>query len=412
MGHQITVVSTKKTHRDGLLTEDLPEYVNLLELNGVGRISPSQIIKFVKKDSGKTVHNRSLLGDLLLRFKRFVSKTSGQLLDHRIVFALQFAFPWLDKSVENELRSADIVMSTSPPWPLHLAGLIIKKRFSKPWVADYRDQFSGSHIQSGSPWFQKREIEMERLLLKSADAVVAISGPMKEYYQQFHPSVFCIENGYEETLFKKSFPANGSFDSRDSFMPKRLVIRYLGTITADRIPLAFFKALARVNQQLGAPIFAEFYGESSLLLKTISEKIPEVGPFIILCQQLPYSAAIDIMQNADALFFIETSNLSSHSSRGVLTTKLFEYLATRKPIIAEISEQALAASYIKRAKADLVISEDIEEIESALLRLREGKLNLERDEVFIQGLSRRLKAAELERLFQKIVNQSTDLRLT
>ncbi len=412
MGHQITVITTKKTNRDGSLTEEIPNYIRLFELNGFGKLSSSSTSRHRIKEGIGAVRNRSIFGKLLLQFKRSLAKTTGQLVDHRIFFALQFAFPWLDRSVQYELGSADIVMSTSPPWPVHLAGLIIKKRFSRPWVADYRDQFSGSHIQSGSPWFQKREIEMEQLLLKSANAVVAISGPMKEYYQQFHPSVFCIENGYEETLFIKSFPADGSFASRDGFIPERLVIRYLGTITADRVPLAFFKALVSVNQKLGAPIIAEFYGESSLLLKTISEKIPEVSPFIILCQQLAYSAAIDVMLNADALFFIETSDSSSHSSRGVLTTKLFEYLAARKPIIAEISEQTLAASYIKRAKADLVISEDIEEIESALLRLREGRLNLDRDEAFIQGLSRRLKAAELEKLFQKIVNQSTDLRLT
>jgi len=407
-GHQITVISTKKTRRDGLLTEEPPQQVGLIELNGFGRASSSVIPAAIPAYSNGVAPNRSLFGNFLLRFKRAVAKKTGQLVDHRLVFALQFAYPWLDQSVKKALITSDIVMSTSPPWPVHLAGLIVKKRFLKPWIADYRDQFSGSHIQFGSPWFQRREVDLERWLLKSAKAVVTISGPMKEYYQQFHSYVFCIENGYEEKLFEEAPHKHAEQSRLKNSSPVELTIRYMGTITADRVPLSFFTALARVNSKPGLPIIAEFYGESKLLLKAISQIVPEVKPFIRLCQQLPYGLAIEAMQHADALFFIETSNFSSHSSRGVLTTKLFEYLASRKPIIAEISDEALAASYIRRAKAGLVISENSSEIESGLIDLREGNLDWDRDDAFILGLSRRLKAVELEKIFAKIVNLNID----
>jgi glycosyltransferase involved in cell wall biosynthesis len=406
MGHQITVISTKKSYRDGLLTESIRDCIQLYELNGFGRLSSSLTSGPAAKEGGGAVRNRSLIGNFLVRFKRAIAKTTGQLVDHRIFFALQFTFPWLDQGVQAAIKSADIVMSTSPPWPVHLAGFFVKKRFSKPWIADYRDQFSGSHIQSGSPWFQRRELAVERQLLKSADAVVTISEPMQEYYHQFHPGVFCIENGYEETLFKKNGDLDALSPNEKRSPAHSLNIRYLGTITADRIPLAFFRALINVNKVAGAPIIAEFYGESSLLLKAITQKIPEVIPFIRLYPQLPYAEAIHAMQSADALFFIETSDFSSHSSRGVLTTKLFEYLATRKPIIAEINDQALAASYIRRAKSDLVISQDARDIESALLMLRVGNLALERDDAFIDSLSRRLKAVQLEQLFQKTIHHT------
>ena len=411
-GHQITVITTKKSQRDGLLTEAIPDGIHLLELNGFGRISSSPSIKTAVQKADVSALNRSLFGNYLLRLKQLVAKMVGQLIDHRIIFAMQFIYPWLDQVVQTSLKSSDIVMSTSPPWPVHLAGLIVKKRFLRPWVADYRDQFSGSHIQYGIPWFQKREVDIERWLLKSADTVITISGPMQEYYQQFHPAVFCIENGYEEALFKNAENEDAQVFSLPQYCAETLIIRYLGTITADRIPLAFFRALVNVNLVSDKLIITEFYGESSLLHKAISHVVPEVKPFIRLCQQLPYRDAIKAMQSADALLFIETSDFSSHSSRGVLTTKLFEYLAARKPIIAEISDQALAASYIRCSKADLVISKEIKEIESALLMLRDGKLNLEINDAFIQGLSRRLKAAELERLFQTIVNTNINLKLT
>lgn len=409
MGHQICVISSKKSSRDGLLTEDVPDYVRLYELNGLGIVSSSLSTSSDSQKIEGAKNNRSPIGNFLLRLKRSIARKTGQLVDHRLIYALQFMYPWLDKNVQSQLMDADVVMSTSPPWPIHLAGLIVKRRFLTPWVADYRDQFSGSHIQSGSPWFQKQELDLERWLLKSANAVVTISAPMKEYYQQFHPSVFCIENGYEDTLFE-STDGNDTHEISVDNSPKEIIIRYLGTITKDRIPMGFFRALVNINAKPGKKIIAEFYGDSSLLVEAIARQVSEVKPYIKICQQLPYVDAIAAMQSADALFFIETSDFSSHSARGVLTTKLFEYLAANKPIIAEISEKALAATYIRRAGMDLVISEEADAIELALNILREGKYCSKRNHSFVQGLSRRLKSVELEKFLLKIVNNS-DLRL-
>jgi hypothetical protein len=159
-------------------------------------------------------------------------------------------------------------------------------------------------------------------------------------------------------------------------------------------------------------VIAEFYGESDLLLKIISQSIPEVTPFIKLCQQLPYRESIQAMLTADALFFTETSDFSSHSARGVLTTKLFEYAAARKPIIAQISEATLAAQYIKQAGTGLVISEDANEIELALGNLREGKIVLKINDSFINSLSRKFKTVELETLFKYVLQQKSDQAVT
>ena len=118
------------------------------------------------------------------------------------------------------------------------------------------------------------------------------------------------------------------------------------------------------------------------------------------------------MLTADALFFIETSDFSSHSARGVLTTKLFEYAAARKPIIAEISEATLASQYIKQAGTGLVISEDASEIELALERLREGRTVLKINDSFINSLSRKFKTVELEALFKHVLQKNSDQAIT
>jgi hypothetical protein len=114
------------------------------------------------------------------------------------------------------------------------------------------------------------------------------------------------------------------------------------------------------------------------------------------------------MLTADALFFIETSDFSSHSARGVLTTKLFEYVAARKPIIAEISQATLASQYIKQAGTGLVISEDANEIEKTLENLRKDQVALRMNESFINSLSREFKTAELDALFRLVLQHKSD----
>lgn len=403
-GHQITVITTRKTGRDGLLTEEVPSYLTLLELGGWGRLASTVLGGNAAAANQGTVATRSLAGRLLLKIKRSVMKVGGQLIDHRLLFAMQFAFPWLAGEVKAAINEADIVMSSCPPWPTHLAGRLAKTRFGKRWVADYRDQFSGNHILRGSALSRPIEVWLERWLIKTADHVVAISGPMKEYYELFHPEVTCIENGYDEGVFEQArarIRDQGVNAPADEF-----VIRYMGTITADRIPVAFFQALAQVNQQPGRRVVAEFYGESTLLRKALPESVPQAEPFVRFCPQLPYMAAIQSVLTADALFFIETSDFSSHSARGVLTTKLFEYLAARKPVVAEISARSLAAQYIRQSGLGVVVSEDAAEILRGLERLRAGEFKPEIDDVFINSLSRQVKAQELEQLFQRLVGKT------
>jgi glycosyltransferase involved in cell wall biosynthesis len=405
-GHQITVITTRKTGRDGLLTEEVPSYLTLLELGGWGKLAGTEPSANTAAANQRTVATRSLAGQLLLKIKRSVMKVAGQLIDHRLLFATQFAFPWLAGEVKKAINEADIVMSSCPPWPTHLAGRLAKTRFGKLWVADYRDQFSGNHILRGSAMSRPIEVWLERWLIKTADHVVAISGPMKEYYERFHPDVTCIENGYDEGVFEQ---ARATIHDQTVKNPDdEFVIRYMGTITADRIPAAFFRALAQVNQNPGRRVVAEFYGESTLLRKALPEAVPQAGPFVRFCPQLPYMGAIQGMLTADALFFIETSDFSSHSARGVLTTKLFEYLAARKPVVAEITDRSLAAQYIKQSGLGVVVSEDAAEILRGLESLRAEEFKPEIDDVFINALSRQVKAQELEQLFHRLVGKTSE----
>jgi glycosyltransferase involved in cell wall biosynthesis len=398
-GHDVTVITTKKTFRDGLLTEPVPDYLNLLEINNIGQLSGTFVRDELRGNPESLLKARSRLGQCLLLLKRFMMKGFGQLLDHRLFFAIQFASPLLSLNVKTALTEADVVITSCPPWLMHMSGWLIKKRFKKKWVADYRDQFSGNHILRGSSISRPIELWIDKCLLRSADFVTVISSPMKYYYDQFHSNVFCIENGYDDAVFKE---ANLSQVHCDYLPHKDFTIRYMGTITADRIPKILFEAIAKLNQTSIKKIIVEFYGESSLLNKQLNDFGLDLIQYVKFKPQLSYINAIKAMLTADALYFIETSDNSSFSSRGVLTTKLFEYLAAKKPIIAEIKSSSLAASYIKMSGLGAVISTDLEDMLQGLASLRDNAFIFDVNEKFIKSLSREFKTREFESLLNKL----------
>jgi hypothetical protein len=401
-GHAVTVITARKSDRDGLLTEPVPNYLKLLEIGSFGQLSESKLNDINGSFNDNSVKSRSVFGVFLLRIKRGVMRVAGQLIDHRIIFALQFLLPWLSKDVKDSLRNADVVITSCPPWPIHLAGYIVKSKYKKYWVADYRDQFSGNHILRGSFLSRLLEAILDKWLIKSADHVLAISPPMQEYYSEFHPKVSCIENGYDSDIFKLALQI--SDDVNYTNLPNEFLIRYLGTITSDRIPVGFLNSLVKINKLEGPKMIIEFYGESTLLRQNLPSVAPEAVEYVRYFKQLSYFESIKKMLSSDALFFIETSDVSSNSARGVLTTKLFEYLAAKKPLIAEINQKALAASYIQKSGLGVVISENEVDIYNGLQMLRKKLFTFSPNIKFIESLSREVKAESLQNILVNMVD--------
>ena len=398
-GHEIVVVSTRKTLRDGPLTEPVPPYVRLYELDASGRSAQTQsasIPAVANQPAVKRIH-------WTRRLRQQIMRLFGQLIDHRLLFALALRSRQLDPRVAQELANADVFVSSCPPWPAHLAALVAARRFGKPWIADYRDQFSGNHVMNGT-WLSDRiELAIDRALLKRATAVTVISGPMQTYYEDMHTAVHCVENGYDSELFESVGAALRTTTASEASAP--IVVRHMGTITRDRIPHNLLAALEQVNTSRGQAarqVRLECFGDTRILEDFVNARHPGLKQCIDFLPAVPYRKSIEAMLTADALLFMETSNMSSLSARGVLTTKLFEYLASGRPIVAEIDDSTLAASYIKRASTSHVVTRDVRVLATALAQLASHRPPAAHDEAFIKSLSRREKARQFEQIALRV----------
>ncbi|HFU75889.1 MAG TPA: hypothetical protein ENK66_06540 [Arcobacter sp.] len=158
-----------------------------------------------------------------------------------------------------------------------------------------------------------------------------------------------IRNGYDFEL-EETFTDNKSF-----------TITYTGNFYGDRNPDNFLKALNTIlSDDSAKKIKVQFVG-----VKTHFTIPPLLQDVVKVLPPLPHTKAIEIMKQSDTLLLIHPSN----GRKGVYTGKLFEYLATLKPIIALVDEEDVAAKLIRDANAGYISDNaNIEKIEKILLQ--------------------------------------------
>jgi glycosyltransferase involved in cell wall biosynthesis len=342
LGVDVTVITTKKSSSDGEFTEALPDGVNVYEFDSWGRQSKSTHNgeQFVPLYSDKP--------SFIRRIKDFVMVLFGQIPDPRLPFAFSFLFRSLPSEVRDRIKLSDFILATSPPWSILLAGFFLKFKFNKKLVLDYRDNFSHCHEMPGNSVAKKVEYIIDKWLAKKADALVTISEPMKTYYSSFNDKTYIVNNGYDFESMELARQYNQK-RFKESNEKKHVIIRYMGIVSDGRIPRNFIKALHKLDKKendLALRIQLEFYGNGSLLKTFLKNNYPNLERYFSFYDFVSYDESLKLMVEADYLLFSETSDVSNLSSQGILTTKLFEYLGSGRPIIADISDTTLAGGLI------------------------------------------------------------------
>ena len=262
---------------------------------------------------------------------------------------------WIDESLKQlpafiKENNIDILLSTFSPMAPHSVALELKKQFPHlQWVADMRDEMS-----QGLGLAVKRKEQYEKLekeIFTYANAVTSVSKPLVDEFASMceNSDVLFreIRNGYD-------FELQESQNSNTTF-----TITYTGNFYGERNPTNFLQALSNVMQKdKSKKIAVQLVG-----VKTHFE-IPELlTTQVSVIASVEHAKAIQIMRESDALLLIHPAN----GRKGIFTGKLFEYLATLKPIIALVDEDDVAAELIHEANAGYVCDNaNIQKIEMIL----------------------------------------------
>jgi glycosyltransferase involved in cell wall biosynthesis len=263
----------------------------------------------------------------------------------------------------NRRERFDCVITTSPPESTHAIGMALRRR-GLPWVADVRDGWTFEPLRPEFPTRAQRAFDarLERRWLGSADAVVCVSEPAAEDLRErgiADPLV--IANGWDPELAPKATrPSTGLLD------PDRVSLVYTGRFGSyGRDPRPLVEALRRLARddpdsasRLELVVAGPLTGEEAELLEA------DVAPArIVLVGSLARERALALQREADALLLLAQPTRSQ-----LLNIKLFEYLASGRPILA-LADGTEAGRVVAEIGGEAVRADDPGAIAAALARV-------------------------------------------
>ncbi|MFI8379574.1 glycosyltransferase family 4 protein [Leeuwenhoekiella sp. NPDC079379] len=266
---------------------------------------------------------------------------------------------WIKPSVKylkSYLKSTniDVIITTGPPHSLHLIGLQLKKQTQLPWVADFRDPWTTIGYQKKLKLTQKsrqKHVDLEFEVLNEADHILVTSPTTKnDFSKTTSTPISCITNGFD-TVYDSTL-----------LLDTKFTIAHIGSLLEDRNPDILWQALSELKQEnsdFSKDLSIQLTGKvSTTVIKNIENY--HLHENLDLPGYVSYQEAIHRQCSAQLLLLIE---IDSYDTQAIIPGKLFEYLASKRPIIAigpkdsdiiEILEKAKSGTYFSYAnKAQL-----------------------------------------------------------
>ncbi len=294
----------------------------------------------------------------------------------------------------------DAVYSTSPPVSAHL----IAGKLNLPWIADFRDYWTTEEeIYAPTKWHKRKYHKIMSIISQNAEKIVAVSEPIADSIrsnakEQDKKKVVLIPNGFDPSDFTNIIPRK--FD--------KFTITYLGNLNPQRSPnllINILEEFIQKNPNYGGKFQFYFIGKHfGIVLPPATNFVDKIINFE---DYIPHKESLAYALGSNALLFI----LSKENAPGIVTGKIFEYLATGKPILAIVPKHTSAYGLLKN-KPDCYLAEPDEpgKIKQALSSLLLNHLDKKQNKFSTAEIpdnliqySRRNQAQELANLLDDCV---------
>ena len=208
----------------------------------------------------------------------------------------------------------DLCFVSGPPQTAHLIGLYIKKKFHQKVVHDFRDPWTDIYFLKKFHRLKiatKFDIFLEQKVIRNATAITAVDNEVVGLLNKNKLKIKSLEirNGFDH-------PINSSAEM------KPRIFLYTGAISEYAIPYNLLNALKEKNIKL------RIIGKVHKKLIDYVDKHNIIN--VTIENKMSHDDIVKEQKRADALLLVIPN---VNNNEGILTGKIFEYLAANRPIL-------------------------------------------------------------------------------
>ena len=270
----------------------------------------------------------------------------------------------------------DLIVSTGPPQSMHIIGMKLARETGLPWIADFRDPWTKifyfkhlSMTRATERWHRR----MEKRVLDEASVVVAVSPLVQQEFQNMTQTpVELITNGFDECDFGQGAPdksglshpgpdqaTNIDLDQKSRLAAggpdKDFVITHTGLFAADGNPTTLWKVLAAKctkDEEFRKHLRIRFVGKTDDAILEAVRAEGLAGHLTDMGYQ-PHAVAIREQRTASLLIL---PLRKEPEYRAVLPGKLFEYLASWRPVLGIGQPDGAMSMILNTTKTGVVLN--------------------------------------------------------
>jgi len=277
---------------------------------------------------------------------------------------------WVKPSVKylkNYLKDhpVDAIISTGPPHSMHLIAMKLKEALGIPWVADFRDPwteidyYNDLHLTRRS---DRKHHRLEHEVLTKADKVVTVAPDgARRLGRLGNRNVGVIYNGFD-----RDDDAQTTVKQNDKFS-----ITYLGVLSKIQNPENLWQVLGELVKEdadFSKDLQINMIGQiDSSVANAIEEQ--GLGQHVTYSPYIPHEQVSAVHRSSTLLLLLLMPD-SEPRAKGLLTGKLFEYLASGRPILCIGPEDGDAARILKETQSGVTVRfEDKEKMKEVIKAL-------------------------------------------
>ncbi len=262
------------------------------------------------------------------------------------MFWIKPSIHYIDKWLKT--NKVDAIITTGPPHSVLLIGLGIKQKHKLPWLVDFRDPWTEIDFYKDlnlTKFADKEHKKLEIQVLQLADKVVCVSPDWGQGLARIgNRQINYISNGFDEQDIHAEILVN---------LDPKFSIVHIGMMGKSRNHEVFWQAISELiieNESFEKDVEIKLYGKCDV---SVAQSIAsnQLENYAKIFDYVPHNEIVYIQKSAQVLYLSvnETAN-----AKGILTGKIYEYLAVKRPILCIGPPDGEAAKVVLDSGAGLV----------------------------------------------------------